>query len=176
MKTRLHKYMRAAFYGSIVAAIVCGAASSAQAELKVATVDVNKVINSSKEAQAERKKLDDMTLAAKKKVDAKRDSLKQMEDKLRDQKVAEDSKEAEQFRNDARDLDRLVKDSQDDIQKEFIRSNKELTDKTLGLVKKYASSNKIDLVLDKGEMARGPVLYAGPVYDVTDAIIEQMNK
>jgi Skp family chaperone for outer membrane proteins len=43
-------------------------------------------------------------------------------------------------------------------------------------VQKYALSNKIDLVLDRGQAVRGPVLYAGPVFDITDEIVKVMNQ
>lgn len=145
------------------------------AEFRVATVDMNRVLNESKEAQAVRKKLDDMQTTAKKKLEAKRDALQQLEGKLKAQKVTDDSKEAENFRAQARDFDRMVKDTREDMQKEFIKSNKVLTDKTMSLVQKYAASNKIDLVLDKSEAIRGPVLYAGPVFDITDEIVKSMN-
>ena len=147
----------------------------ARAEFRVATVDVSRVLNESKEAQAVKKKLDDLSLSAKKKLDAKRDALTQLKEKLESQKVSNDSKEAEGFQNQVRDFERSVKDSREDLQKEFMKSNKALTEKTLTLVQKYASSNKIDLVLDKGAAVRGPVLYAGQTFDITEAIIKQVN-
>ena len=158
-----------------VAMVLCGVVA-AQAEFRVATVDVNKVLNESKEAQGVRKKLDEMQAAAAKKLETKRASLKQLEEKLRAKGTTDDSKDAESFREQAREFDRMVKDSREDLQKEFMKSNKVLTEKTMTAVQKYALSNKIDLVLDRSQAVRGPVLYAGPVFDITDDIVKVMNQ
>ena len=149
-------------------------ASPALAEFRVAFVDVSKVLNESKEAQSLKKKLDDMSTSARKKLDARKAVLKEMEGKLKG--VSEDSKEAEDFRNQVRDFDRMVRDTQEDLKKEFMKSNKELTDKALGLVKKYAIEKKFDLVLDRSDASRGPVLYAGAVLDITPEVISGMNR
>ena len=148
----------------------------AHAEFRVATVDVNKVLNESKEAQGIRKKLDERQAVASKKLEAKRDELKQLEDKLKSKNVTDDSKEAEGFRAQAREFERMVKDTREDLQKEFLKSNKSLTEKTLVAVQKYAAANKIDLVLDKSQAIRGPVLYAGPVFDITEEIVKVVNE
>jgi outer membrane protein len=150
--------------------------SGAVAEFRVATVDMNRVLNESKDAQGVRKKLEEMQSAAAKKLESKRDALKQFEEKLKAKAVTDDSKEAEIFRAQAREFERLVKDTREDMQKEFMRSNKGLSDKTLSVVQKYASSNKIDLVLDKSQAVRGPVLYAGTVFDITDDIVKALNE
>ena len=146
------------------------------ADFRVATVDVNRILNESKEAQSKKKKLDEMSLEAKKKVEAKKASLKDLEEKLKANKVAEESKEADQFRAQVKELDRMMKDSQEDLKKEFLRSNKELTDKTLVLIKRYASGNNIDVVFDHSEQMRGPVIFAGAINDITDPIIKEMNR
>lgn len=151
------------------------AVSQSAAEVRVATVDVNRVLNESKEAQGIRKHLDGLQDAAKKKLETRRDALKQLSEKLKADKISEDSKEAESFRKQAREFDTMVKDTQEDLQKEFMKSNKGLTDKTLEAVKKYAAGKSIDLVLDKGQATRGPVLYAGPTFDITDDIIKEIN-
>src|SRR4051812_6776820 len=92
----------------------------ALAEFRVATVDVNRILNESKEAQTKKKKLDEMQADARKKLETKKASLKDLEDKLKANKVSEESKEADQYRAQVKDLERMVKDSQEDIKKEFL--------------------------------------------------------
>lgn len=150
--------------------------SLASAEFRVATVDVNKVLNESKEAQAKKKKLDEMSLEVRKKVESKKSALKDLEERIKSGKVGEDSKEADQYRAQMKDLDRMVKDSQDDLKKEFLKSNKELTEKALGLIKNVATQNHIDVVFDKSEASRGPVIFAGSITDITDTVTKTMNK
>ncbi|NDC38004.1 MAG: OmpH family outer membrane protein [Proteobacteria bacterium] len=162
-------------FAGILVLLLC-ASTAALAEFRIATVDVNRVLNESKEAQGVRKKLDEMQSAAAKKLEGKRDSLKKQESALKGKGVSDDSKDAESFRAQAREFDRMVKDTREDLQKEFMKLNKVLTDKTMAAVQKYASANKIDLVLDKSQAVRGPVLYAGPVFDITSDIIKAMNE
>ena len=150
-------------------------ASSVQAEIKIATVDVGRILNESPEAAAKKKELDAISQDAKKKADDKRKSLQALEAKLKSKQVTEDSKEAEGFRNEARDYARFVKDTEDDLKKRFLKLNKDITDKALSKIQDYAKENKIDLVLDKSEKYRGPVLYGLSSVDITDQILRQMN-
>lgn len=154
---------------------VCGV-TPASAEFKIATVDVGRVLNESKGSKEMRKKLDDMSLKAKKEIEAKRSALKATEDKLKSKKIAEDSREAETFRDDARAFARFVKDTEEDMKREFMKVNKDLTERALAAIKRYAEANKIDLVLDKSEQARGPVLFGDKAADITPAIIADVSK
>lgn len=149
--------------------------SPAWADYRVATVDINRVINEAPESQGIRKTLDGKALEAKKKVEKKRDALKALEEKLKTAGVKADSPEAEKFRADAREYTRLVKDSEEDLRREFAKSNKALTLKALKAVEAYAASNKIDLVLDKSQDVRSLVLFGSAGSDITDEIIKNMR-
>lgn len=146
------------------------------ADYTIATVSVNRVLNESKEAKVKKKEIDDLTAKAKKKVEDKKKSLQTLEKKIKDGEVAEDSAEAQTFRNEARDFARFVKDTESDIRSEFLKSNKTLTEKAVNLIAQYAKANNIDLVLDKSDNARGPVLYGSNTADITDAVVQQMNQ
>lgn len=160
-----------------LSALVCvGGVRSASAEFTIATVDVGRVLNESKGSKEMRKKLDDMSLKAKKEIEAKRNALRATEEKLKSKKIAEDSREAEAFRDDARAFARFVKDTEEDMKREFMKVNKELTERALAAIKRYAEANTIDLVLDKSEQARGPVLFGDKAADITPAIIADVSK
>ncbi len=150
-------------------------ASPAHAEFKVATVDVNRILNESKEAKVKKKELDEISLKAKSEIEARRKTLKATEEKLKSANISAESKEAEKFRTDAREFARFVKDKDEDIKKQFMKTNRDLTMKALDLVKKYAEGHKIDLVLDKGEKGRGPVLFGNDSVDITESIIKTLN-
>ncbi len=147
----------------------------AWAEYRIATVDITRVINESPESQGIRKQLDAKALEAKKKVEKKRDAIKALEEKLKSAGVKDDSPEAEKFRNEARAYSRLVKDSEDELRREFGKSNKNLTLKALKVVEQYAAKNNIDLVLDKSQDIRGLVLFGAASSDVTDEVLKQMH-
>jgi len=150
-------------------------ATTAVAEFRIALVDINRVLNESKEAQTKRKELDEMTLKAKKKLEDKRVALKASEDKLKASNAKEDSKEVEAFRAEARNFSRMIKDSEEEIKREFLKTNKVLTEKALKLVSDYAKRNDYDLVLDRGEAGRSPVLYGVESADISDAIVKDIN-
>lgn len=145
------------------------------ADYKVATVDMEKVISQSSEFKSSRQALDQKVLAAKKKVEAKRSELKGLEEKLKKAKVKEGDKEAEDFRNQYREYTRLVKDTDEDLRKETLKSYKTLSDKALKLIRAYASDNNLSLVLDKSEAVRGPVLFGSANFDITEEILKKVD-
>jgi Skp family chaperone for outer membrane proteins len=158
--------------------IVAGFANphQANAEYKIATVDVNRVLNESTSAKAERKKLDDKAASARKKLEERGKDLRARKEAIEKSEGRAEQKDVERFRADARDFERDVKDIDEDLKKEFMAVNRRLAERTVNIVSDYAKRNKIDLVLDKGEETRGPVLFGQPSFDVTSDIIVEMNK
>ena len=145
------------------------------ADYKIATVDILRIMNESSEAKEFKKTIDDKTLAARKKLEAKRTALQTQGEKLKAQNVKEDSKEAEKYRNDMKDFARMTKDMSEDIQKEVAKSNHVLQDKALALVKKYATTHEISMILEKSDAVRGSVLYSMNTTDVTDEILKEVK-
>lgn len=159
----------------ILSALMALGISSAAAEYKIATVDMNRIINEAPESKEAKQTLDKEFAAAKKKIEDKRDGLKATEAKIKDGSIKEDSKEAEKYRESAREFARLVKDTEDDLKKKFLKSNRALTEKAAKLVKAFAEKNNYALIFDKSDKARGPVLFAQPTSDVTEEVIKSMN-
>ncbi|MBX7136566.1 MAG: OmpH family outer membrane protein [Oligoflexia bacterium] len=159
----------------LVSLLVISGVGSVSAEYKIATIDINRVINETAESKTLKAEIDGKVLAAKKKVEAKKQALKTLEEKLKANRVSEDSKEAESYREQAKELSRLVKDSDEEIRKEILKSNKILTEKALKLVNDYATKNDLSLVLEKSEQPRGPVLFGNPGADVTDEVLKTIK-
>ena len=147
----------------------------ALAELRIATVDVNRILNESKEGKSKRAQLDEMTQFAKKKIDAKKSILKNTEEKLKTAGTVEDSKDVRNFKNQVRDFSGFVKDTEEDLRQAFLKVNKDLTDKVIKNIEAYAKNNKIDLVLDKSSQERGAVLFGDNSADISDKIINLVN-
>lgn len=156
---------------STLALFVCVAV--AQAEVRIATVDVSKILNDSPEAIAKKKELDTLSEETRKKLESRAKDLQALKSKLESQKVSADSKEAESFRNQARDFERMRGDAKADLEKKFMKVNKELTDKVLARIEAYAKANGYDLVFEKSERFRGPVLFGSEETDITDQILKQ---
>jgi Skp family chaperone for outer membrane proteins len=162
----------------VVTLLVVGTVLAAQpinAEFRVATVDMGRILNESKEAQGRKRQLDEVTLAAKKKIEERQLALQAREKKLREQKVTENSKEAEKFRNDAREFTRFVKDTEEEIKKTFLKSNRDLTEKALKIVEARASSSNYSIVLERSARGRSSVLFADETFDITDSVLKALD-
>ena len=159
-------------FPALLSSLVVLCIGSAEAQVRIATVDVARILNESPEAGSKKKELDTISQDAKKKADAKLKDLKALESKLKDAKVATDSKEAEGFRNQAKEYDRFVKDTEEDIKKRYVKINKEVAERAMARITAYAQSNKIDLVLDTSDKYRGPVLFGSESADITESILK----
>ncbi|MCB0329331.1 MAG: OmpH family outer membrane protein [Bdellovibrionales bacterium] len=149
--------------------------TSAAAEYRIATVDINKVLNETSESKDAREELNKESNKAKALVEQKRKQLQDMEKELKDDNVSVDSKEAEDFRQKAKDFRRFVKDTEDDLKRKFLRSNSTVTQKALKAITSYASSKGIDLVLEKGNAGKSAVLFGNPSVDITEEVIREMK-
>lgn len=150
--------------------------SNAYSEYRIATLDVNRVLSESSEAKVAKSKLDASSDKAKKIIEEKKASLKSLEDKAKAGKIDKNSKEAEQLKKGTQELFTLIRSKEDDLKKEFMATNKVLTDKTVQIVEKYARENNIQLVLDKSEKGRSPVLFRDQSFDITEDIVKLINQ
>lgn len=155
---------------TIVALLSC--TPLAQAEVKIGTVDVSRIVNDSPEAVAKKKELDSFSEEMKKKIEAKGKELQALKTKLEGSKVSAESKEAESFRNQVRDFERMRGDAKADLEKRYMKVNKELTDKVYGQIEKFAKANSYDLIIDKSDRYRGPILFGDSSVDVTEQVIK----
>ena len=149
--------------------------STASAEMKVATVNLTRVVNQTSEAQKVRAQLNKMTEDARSKLENQQTALQNMEKRLKERGVSEDSDEAESFRAEVRSFERMAKDSEEEIRNKFFLTNKKLTDAAIKVVEQYAKENNIELVLDINEKVQGPILYGAPTVDITDEIIKRFR-
>ena len=156
---------------AIIATSILALGSPAQAEVRIATVDVARIINEAPDAKAKKKELDAASEAAKGKLESRGKELQALKTKLEEQKVSAESKEAESFREKARDFERMRADLKADLDKKYMKVNKELSEKVMGKIEAYAKSNNYDLVIDKSEKYRGPVLFGKSSADITDEIL-----
>ena len=147
----------------------------AQAEYRIATVDINRIMNDSSDSKAMKTKLDQLSLKAKKEIDAEKKKLEDFQKKIQAKDGSASTSDAEKYQKMAREFSRTVKDTEEDLKREFMKSNKSLTDRTLKIIEAYAQKKEIDLVLDKSLKTRGPVLFGTPSVDITDDIISELN-
>ena len=165
----------------IIALVMAAAlvfAGGAHAEgLKVAVIDINKILNESEAGKVAKKKIESRYEELKKKVEEKQEEAKKIKDEIDKQKIIlgkEKLKEKEDALN-ARigELRQLTQEAE----KEMQTRQGELTQDVLKSIKvkleKLVADEKIDLVLDQ---AQGGVVFFNPALDLTARVQVLLNK
>jgi len=145
------------------------------ADFKVATVDMGRILNESRESQKAKQQLDKLSTEARQRVDAKRSQLEKTEELIRSGKLTIESKEGQKFQEDMRDFNQMVRKTEEELREEFMKSNTKVTEGALTIIQGYAKQNKIDLVLDKSSTSRGPVVYGVADFDITDEVVRLLR-
>lgn len=160
---------------TVAAVTVFGATAFAEG-LKIAVIDVNKVLNDSEAGKVAKKKMEARYEELKKKIDVKNDEAKKMKEDLDKQKILL-GKEKLKEREDAlkAKIDELRQLTQES-EKEMQGRQGEMTRDILKLIEtrldKFIADEKIDLVLEKS----AGVVHANPSLDITAKVLELVNK
>jgi outer membrane protein len=178
----------------LLAGAFVAAAPLAHAQMKVGTVDMNRVFTEYYKTKDAEAKLNEQRAAAKKEFDDRIDTLKKsMEEitKLNAQiekpelsKDAKDAvlKERETKVAEARNLDKEVNDfkgtRERQLQEQFLRMRKDIIDDIMKVVTARVSSAGYDLVFDKSGLSMGQipvVVYSRDDMDFSKDIIDKLN-
>jgi outer membrane protein len=180
---------------AILATLTLGFTTSAQAEMKVGTLDMNNVFTQYYRTKDAESKLNEARASAKKELDDRLETLKKSMDdinkisadiekpelskdakekaaKTRDEKVAE-----------ARNLDREIAEfrgtRERQLQEQFMRMRKDIVDDIMKVVTVKVKEAQYDLVLDKSGMSIGQIpviVYSKESMDFSKDIIDTLNK
>jgi outer membrane protein len=145
------------------------------ADIRIGTVDMTKVLQESPSAKAKVDAIDKKAAQAKAKINKQKEELVALQKKLGDD-ASGTSADAEQFRKASRELQRYVRDTEEELKSELMEVRKTVTEQAFKKVKEVATSKKLDIVLEKSEITRGPVLFAEGVTDITSTVVSSMNK
>lgn len=143
------------------------------AEYKIVTIDINRILNESKEAKIKRAEIDKKSAAATATLEKDKATLVALEKKAKESKKEEDIKS---LREKQRAMTKFFQETENSIQSQVAAFNDELTKKAMREIEAYAKANDIDLVLYKGEQPRGPVLFSQTEGDITDEIMAKLDK
>ncbi len=156
----------------LLIAILTLIGSPSYADLKIATVDLARIMNETKAAKDQREKLNSLSETLKEKTEAKKDELKTIQARLESNKESKTyARENAAFQSKTRDFARFVEDSKDELRREMSRINQELTASALKEIRNYAEKNGFDLVVTKSERQRGPILFGPDAIDITDQLL-----
>ena len=142
-------------------------------QVKIAVVNPQQVIEKSKEGQRIKSTLQGFFDSKQTDINAKESELKALDEKLKDPKIADDKKEdmRAQFQQKLYEAQAFAKSSQDEMDNRSAKMKEDFGQKLDDVVKKYAASKNISLVIEKNLC-----LYAADSLDVTLDIISEMDK
>ena len=180
---------------AILATLTLGFAASAQAEMKVGTLDMNNVFTQYYRTKDAETKLNEARASAKKELDDRLETLKKSMDDINKisadiekPELSKDAKEkAAKSRDEkvaeARNLDREIAEfrgtRERQLQEQFMRMRKDIVDDIMKVVTVKVKEAQYDLVLDKSGMSIGQIpviVYSKESMDFSKDIIDTLNK
>ena len=161
---------------AMVAAVILAAGPAIAQGLKIAVIDVNKVLNESEAGKVARKKMEDRYEELKKKVDSLSEEAKKMKEEIDKQKILL-GKEKLKAKEDAlaakvAELRKVSKESEDEMQRRQRDLTREVLKVIEGQVDKIVKEEKIDLVLERSS----GVVHFDPSLDITGKVLALVNK
>ncbi|MDH3383134.1 MAG: OmpH family outer membrane protein [Deltaproteobacteria bacterium] len=171
----MHKKWIGIFAAVAAAAILAAGPAFAQG-LKVAVIDVNKVLNESEAGKVARKKMEDRYEELKKRIDALSEEAKKMKEELDKQKILL-SKEKLKAKEEALGVKVAeLRNVSQESEKEMQSRQRDLTRDVLkiveGQVDKIVQEEKIDLLLERSS----GVVHFDPSLDITAKVLALVNK
>lgn len=167
---------RKAVFVGILAAALAGAVPAQGEEIKIAVIDVNRILNESEAGKAARTKMEARYEELKKKIEGVSEEARKMKEELDKQKILL-GKEKLKEREDAlaakvNELRTLTQSSEREMQTrqgEFTRDVLKLIE---GKIDKIVEEEKIGLLLDRSS----GVVHSDPSLDITAKVLERVNK
>ena len=161
---------------AMIAAVILAAGPAIAQGLKIAVIDVNKVLNESEAGKVARKKMEDRYEELKKKVDSLSEEAKKMKEEIDKQKILL-GKEKLKAKEDAlaakvAELRKVSKESEDEMQRRQRDLTREVLKVIEGQVDKIVKEEKIDLVLERSS----GVVHFDPSLDITAKVLALVNK
>src|SRR5512141_1080 len=168
--------MRKAGIILVAAAIAAICAGTSLAEgLRVAVIDVNKILNDSVAGQAAKKKMEARYEELKKTIDAKQEEARKIKDEIDKQKVMV-GKEKLKEREDAlqakvNELRKLTQDGEKEMQTRQGEFTREVLKSVEAKVDIVVKADKLDLVLEKS----AGVVHYNESMDITQKVLNLVN-
>lgn len=144
--------------------------------IKVAVIDVNRILNESEIGKAAKKKMEDRFAELKKGIDKKSDEARKMKEDIEKQKILlgkEKLKEKEDALN-ARvaELRQLTQEAEKEMQSRQNELTRDILKVIEAQVDKVVKEEKLDLVLER----TSGVIHVDPSLNITDKVLALVNK
>jgi outer membrane protein len=146
---------------------------------KVAVINIQGAIISTKDGQKAAAELNAKTAPKKKALEQKQNAINALQDQLnKGANTLSDLAKNDLYKNiesKKKSLQREVEDAQSDLEADQQKVLQQLGQKILAVIEKYARDNGYTMVVDVSS-PNTPVLYASPSIDITKEIIELYDK
>lgn len=178
-----------------LAAAVFGFATPALAQIKVGTVDMNKVFQGYYKTKDAESKINDARAAAKKELDTRIDGYKKLideinklNDELKRTELSNDNKEQkaktrDEKIKDAQEVEREINDfrttREKQLQEQAVRMRNGIVEEINKLIQDKVGGENYDIVFDRSGASLNSVpflLYAKDSFDFSQTIIDSLNK
>ncbi len=151
--------------------------SAEEGKLKIAIVDLHKLINESESGKKAKADLESLIKSKQSLLDEKGKNIEKLRTDLEKQAavISADAKKTkeEELERVARDYQRLVSDSQTEVKKKEAELTSEILKDAREVINKIAQEGGYSLVIEKAD---GLVLYFSSNLDITDRVIKKLNE
>ena len=166
--------------GSLAFALIVAIAAPAQAQTgKIAVINIQSAIVSTKDGQKAAAELETKFGPRRKQVDGRQAEVAGLREQLqKGQNTLSEAAKNELYRNidqKTKALNRDMEDAQAELQQDQDRLIQDLSQKIMVVLDKYAKDNGFTLVLDVSS-PQNPVLFASNTIDITKDIVDLYDK
>jgi outer membrane protein len=145
-------------------------------EMKIAVVDMNKILNESKEGSKAKLDMKKRYEELKLKIDKRQEELKKIKGDIERQKIIlgkdKMKEKEEEFGKEMGNFRKLVAESEKEMRETEAAYTKNILNKIRDIVKKSVKEKGYVLVIDKS----GGVVYVDDSIDVSKSVLEVLNK
>jgi outer membrane protein len=171
--------MKKVLFSIIVMAFLIAVGTAYAETLKIAFVDAQKVLESSKEGKRVRGTMEEYVKSRQKIIDLEEQELKQIEEELSRQGslLSAEAKKVKQdnFQKKLMEYQKRAADLNKEVQGKKFESLKDFNKKLEEAVKLIADKEGYTFVLDRNTEG-GVVIYAKESFDITPKVIEQVDR
>ncbi len=165
---------------AVVSLFVFAGWSNSYAQLKIRYINSQRILSEYPEAQEVQKKLDEIRAGYEKEYNQMLQEYENLVKEIENQSLLLSPEKKAQKEQQAQDLAMKIEQYRNQKlgpQGEFYQKNMELTqplyDKIDQIIQKISDEEEYDFVLD---VVQGVVLYAKPQYDITNRVLEELNR
>jgi outer membrane protein len=167
-------FMKKIFFAIVLTLFAYGANAT---DLKIAYVDLNKALNESDEGKKAVKELEGIVKGKQKLIDKKGVEIKKLDEEIAKQAsiLNPDALKEKQGQREKllRDYQRMIKDSQDEVQKKQADFMKNIIVKLRKVVAKIGEEEGYTLIFERAESG---ILYIPRDVDLTEKLIKRFNE